>query len=314
VNDETHPDDEDGTILAVLEALERGSALEPDGVLGPAASGEASETLARLYTEALGLIPYALDPVAPSGAVRERLMAIATGDDTQEVARPAFAPASPAAPVAPFPAPRPPAVRAAPPARRWPLALAAALVLALLGLAGTLYRSLEQRDRQLGEDRAAIERLNGELAAERARVAAAGVDRSELDRLRTRLAALESTFELVTTPAVEMAALRPTGRVPLARQASGRLYIAPDHQHWYLSVHDLQPSAAGQQYQLWFIGPEGPVSGGTFTAAAGAPVNLSSAEMPAGTKAIIITLEPAAGAPAPSGPEVMRASPPVKVL
>jgi hypothetical protein len=35
--------------------------------------------------------------------------------------------------------------------------------------------------------------------------------------------------------------------------------------------------------------------------------------MPAGTKAIIITLEPP-GAPAPSGPEVLRASPPVKIL
>jgi hypothetical protein len=322
---ETH--DEDRTLLTLIEALERGAAPALGDLTEGAPRDEAGETLTRLYTESLGLIPYALDPVVPSAAVRRRLMAIVTGDETQEVDRPAAAPASPALPPTP-PAPLAvarPADAALPAAgfgagfqarraRRWPLALAAGFVLALLGLSAWLYQGRLQTGRLLDADRAEVARLQRELDAERANAAEFAAARAELAGLRARVGELESSFSLVTSPTVEMSALRPTGRVALARQARGRLYIADDHQHWYLSVHDLAPSGAGREYQLWFLGDQGAVSGGTFTAAPGAPVNLSSAHMPAGTKAIIITLEPAPGASAPSGPEVLRASPPVKIL
>jgi hypothetical protein len=314
--------DEDQTLLALLEALEEGMGADLGELAGRLPGGEAGETLARLYTETLGLIPCALDPVAPSPAVRERVMAIATGDDTQEVDRPAPAAPPPLAAAAALPAvaPRParPPVAAPPaarrPARRWPLALAAGLVLALLGLSAGLYRELERQSGLRAADRARIGRLERELETERARAADGAAARAELERVRSHMGDLEQQFSLVTSPTVEMSPLRPTGQVAFARDARGRIYIAADHQHWYLSVHDLVPSGTGRAYQLWFLGDQGPVSGGTFTAAPGEPVHLSSAHMPAGTKAIVITLEPAPGALAPSGPEVLRAAPPIKVL
>ena len=68
------PHPEDLTILAAVEALERGKSAPP-GAPRPAGATEATETLARLYTEVLGLIPYDLEPVEPSAGVKERLMA-----------------------------------------------------------------------------------------------------------------------------------------------------------------------------------------------------------------------------------------------
>src|SRR5919106_6119189 len=62
-------------ILAALDGLERGT--DPSA---PASRGdETAETLARLYTEVLGLIPYELAPTAPSADAKQRLMAALTG-------------------------------------------------------------------------------------------------------------------------------------------------------------------------------------------------------------------------------------------
>ncbi len=77
-------------------------------------------------------------------------------------------------------------------------------------------------------------------------------------------------------------------------------------QHWYMSLRGLPPAGRNRVYQLWFVADGGPVSGGTFTTEAGKPWELSSEHMPAGTRAVRITLENGAGAPAPSGPDVLR--------
>lgn len=63
---------EDLTILAAIEALERGD--DPTATAGPRGD-ETAETLARLYTEVLGLVPAELEPVAPRLEARERLLA-----------------------------------------------------------------------------------------------------------------------------------------------------------------------------------------------------------------------------------------------
>ncbi|HYX26906.1 MAG TPA: hypothetical protein VFC23_22335, partial [Thermoanaerobaculia bacterium] len=91
MNGETHP--EDLTILAAIEALERGSEAPPGAPRTAAETGEAAEaeqTLARLYTEVLGLIPYELEPVAPEA--RARLLAAVQGEKTAEPAAPAATP------------------------------------------------------------------------------------------------------------------------------------------------------------------------------------------------------------------------------
>jgi len=82
------PQTEDRMILGAVESLEKGSAARAAERPGarPAAGGEESHdesaTLARLYAEVLGLLPYELEPVAPSPGVKGRLMTLIHGDET----------------------------------------------------------------------------------------------------------------------------------------------------------------------------------------------------------------------------------------
>jgi len=286
---------EDRTILAAVESLEQGTASfrAPRG-------DEAAETLGRLYTEVLGLLPYDLEPVAPAPEVRERLMAAIHGDETQPAGGaipPALAAVPPRSPVEARPRSgpvAPPAVLRRPAPRRWPLALAATLCFLLLGLSGWLYL-------QVGQQRRTIAQLQNELSAERNRTeeAAAAARRVEGD--------LREKFALVTSRAVQVSPMRPSGPAPLQPGARGVLFVAADHQHWYLSLEGLQPAEQGKTYKLWFVADQGTVSAGSFTARPGAPVELSSKTMPAGTKGAMVTLETDPAAPAPAGPEILRA-------
>jgi hypothetical protein len=353
VSDEPiHPDDL--AILALFAALER-QPVEGD-LLGRPMAGDVgdvegaegeSETLVRLYTEVLGLVPYELAPAAPPAALKARLMTIVSGDETQDVEPFVLSPLPTPSPAAATPTPAPPAVQRTAPtpamgirppapgtmsampaipapvvptpirsapvrrASRWPLALAAALILALLGVSGYLYQGL----REQGEVISQLTRERNQLIVlEREHARALSTGDTELTGLKGEMNAMQSRLALITSPGVEISPLHPTGKVPMPPDAYGMLFVAADHQHWDLAIRGLSPSGNGRQYQLWFIAPQGPVSGGTFTAAPGAPVNLSSAHMPAGTRAVIITLEPEAGTQTPSGPEVLRAAAPVKVL
>jgi hypothetical protein len=325
VNDEAQA--EDLTILAALEALEGG--IDASG--GPARSDETAEMMARLYTEVLGLVPYELAPVVPAASVKTSLMSrltaeiapeVVSGDETQPAA-------APIAPVPPVPVAAAEPVRAAAPApavpprasqevripsrmaagaasrparaRRWPLALAAMLALAMLGLSLWLYS-------QVGAQQATIASLRNELSRERSRSegAIAKVRQLETDSLD-----LTEKFSLVTSPAVLVSPMRPVakpGQPPVQPGARGVLFVAADHQHWYMTLRGLQPAAAGQAYKLWFVADTGAVSAGSFSAQPGAPIELSSQHMPAGTKGVMVTLEADAQAPAPSGPEILRAA------
>lgn len=265
------PSSEDRTILTAFEALERG----PDEPAVPGEDGEAAETLARLYTEVLGLVPCELEPAAPRPEVKTRLLAAVRGeaaadetlpgligDGTQEVEpRPA--------PQRSAPIPREREMLAAPRvamvSRRrsvWPMALAASLILALGGLCGWLL---------------------------------------------LRQTRMEETIALMTTPAVTVHPLRPVGE---QTQARGILYVAPDHQHWYLAVHDLPPAAPDRDYQLWWVTGQGNVPAMTFEARSGEKVELGSETMPADTRDVMITLEPEGGtrSDTPTGPEILRAA------
>jgi len=342
VNGETSS--EDLTILATLEALETGAGGPGGGARlsetpETSETSETSEMMARLYREALGLVAYELEPVAPSPQVKTLLMArivsgadaanaadaaeeAADGDETQPapVAAPEPVPSPPSppipvTPILPIPPPTPPiplrqsqemrpvrppmagaaVARRSP--RRWPLALAASLALLLLGLSGYLYsRSLE--------DRATIARLDRDLARERSQAAQASAQASRLESYSLNL---REKMALVTSPTVAVSALRPMGRPPLQPAARGLLFVAADHQHWYLSLQGLQPVEGGRLYKLWFMADQGPVAAGSFTVLPGAPIEMSSKEMPAGTRTAVITLETDPGSRTPSGPEVLRA-------
>ena len=294
---------EDLTIQAALEALEAGI----EAPRGVARLDEESETLSRLYTEVLGLIPYELAPVTPSAGARARLMAA-----VQAEARPAAAPepARMAPPVVPIQEPRTfrqGAAAVARPARasRWPLALAAALALAALGLSFWLYS-------QVGEQRATIADLQHQLTLERAR--SEGVI-AQVRQLENEGLDLRQNLTLVSSRAVLVSPMRPVarpGQPPLQPDARGTLFVASDHQHWYMSLQGLQPAPQGQVYKLWFVAGR-PVSSGSFTARPGEPMALSSREMPADTKGAIVTLERDPNAPAPTGPTILQAAPPVEI-
>jgi hypothetical protein len=307
---------EDETILAALEALEEGTGL-PSGPRGD----ETAETLTRLYTEALGLLPYELPPETPRPEVKARLLASILGDvpQTPSAAVPAEVPAA-VAPPAPLPAPVPlrssqevrvprstgtgnhPApsqpMAAAHRPSRWPLALAAALAALFLGLSIWLYTGLVQQNET-------IARLTSDVEEARRQAAQAVADARQAG---ARLEEMRERFTLVTSPAVEVSPMRPVGEAPLQPEARGILFVAADHQHWYLSLQGLQPADAGKVYTLWFEAPQGAVSAGSFTAKPGAPIELESAHMPPGTKGVVVTLEDSPQAPAPSGPEVLRAA------
>lgn len=309
---------EDQTILAVLDAL--GSGAPDSGEIPVLRSDETAETLARLYTEALGLIPYEFDPVAPRPEVKDRLMAAVTGEGaaasttavgaTGERAVVREAPPGPVAVPAPVVPLRPsqevrvqrtapsPVIQPRRPSR-WPLAIAATVAFLALGLSGLLFYGLLQQGRKI--EQLTREKNAAEARAQQAAAAAGETDRAEMVRMRENLA-------LMTSPAVEVSPMRPMGEPPLQPNARGVLYVKADHQHWYLALEGLEPAPQGKAYKLWFDADQGPVSGGAFTAQPGAPVELGSKQMPAGTKAVMVTLEDDPQAATPQGPEILRAA------
>jgi hypothetical protein len=295
---------EDVTILAAVESLS-GSA---GAAGGEPRADEAAETLARLYTEVLGLLPFALEKVEPAPQVRERLLAAIHGDETQPAAslQPPAGTAPPRSPQElrpprPSPAAAPvPAAARRPVPRRWPLALAATLCAVLLGLSAWLYVQMGQRQRT-------IARLEEELTAERDRSEEAI---AEARRIQAAALDLREKFALVTSSTVEVSPMRPAGEPPLQPGARGVLFVAADHQHWYLSLEGLRPAEPGKTYTLWFVADRGTVSAGSFSARPGAPVELSSKTMPAGTRQALITLEDDPAAAAPAGPQVLRSAAP----
>jgi hypothetical protein len=320
------PTPEDHALQAALAALEGGAAppvtrrrgAPPEGApqaaatigdAGDAGDAAEAETLARLYHEVLGLLPAALPPAAVPPGVKERLMAAvlgaAAGSPPAGVGPPAaFGAAGSGAP-APFP-PRigpvsPPVSEVSPiagprRARRWPVALAAALILALLGTCGWLVLGL----RQQGATIAGMARQRDEARQH------AGEAESRLARLTAEVESMRDRVAVVASPGVEACALKPVTPEMTAAHAHGMLFVAADHQHGYLSLRGLPPAGGNRVYQLWFVADQGPVSGGTFTAEPGKPWELSAEHMPAGTKAVRVTLENGAGALAPSGPDVLR--------
>lgn len=303
---------EDLTILAAVEALERGTD-GPGAPGGEPRGDEEAQTLARLYTEVLGLIPYELDAVAPSPGARERLLSAIAGDETQPAPAvpeppraPVPPPAGPSRPSPPAPAARAPRPPAGPAGRtgvavrrpsRWPATLAASLAFLLLGLSGWLYFQLQQ-------DRETIARLNQELTQERTQGTGAF---AQVRRLESYSLNLKEKLALVSSPAVEISSLRPMGKPPLQPAAKGVLFVAPNHRHWYLSVQGLQPAEGGKTYKLWFMADQGPVDAGSFAVLPGAPIEMSSKQMPAGTRAAVVTLETDPRSTTPSGPEILRA-------
>ena len=303
---DTAPETVDPEDQAILEALD---AFASDDF---SSAGAADEALRRLYVEVLGLLPTALEPEAPAERVWLRVAAdLGFPSAVGGAASPEAKEPAPVAPVIPIASHLPAASASVDPAparsatapsigvgsrtamrrhSRWPLALAATLALALAGLSLYLLRNLDEQSEQ--------------VASLYVKLAAAEREASDLRQAQDKLTDVEEKYSLVTDPAGSIARLAPAGE-QVQPAAHGLLFVAADHNHWVLSLANLEPTKSGQGYQLWFMSDSAAVSGGTFTARPGEPVNLSADSMPADTKAILITLEPASGSPLPSGPKVL---------
>ncbi len=258
---------------------------DPDAIF----TGSAPDAETRAYTELLGLLPLALEPVTPRAAVRRELLArIATRGA--------------GAAVVPFPGPaeRAPTERAAPPAYRRSFgglqyAAAAMLTVSLLGL-GYLFGKTQEQS-------ATIARLEGDLRASRTQAELAKFSGAELEDLERR-------FKMVTEiarSAYPMHRVRDDGNAAGGEElVSGTVFVCGQHQRWYLNVRGLEPPPPEHEYHLWFVTDDGMIDGGAVELE-GDTAELDAPQMPSGTHGFALSLETAGSHAKPEGDLVLIA-------
>ena len=161
----------------------------------------------------------------------------------------------------------------------WSAATAAVVALAAMLTSGIVASRYEAR----------LGRVAREVATERER----------LQRQEAALRAQVAAMELLRDPATRIVELRSTsGASAVAR------VIWHDKAGGYLMVANLPEAPAGKTYELWALGSGAPRPAGLFQVDAG---GRAAQKVEAGepAKGFAISLEPAAGVPAPTGPIVL---------
>ena len=167
----------------------------------------------------------------------------------------------------------------------WTAATAAVVALAAMLTAGIVATRYEAQLGQMARDMATTrERLQRDEAA-----------------LREQVTAYRGAVELLRDPATRVIELR--GGTP----ASARL-IWNDKAGGHLLVANLPAAPAGKTYELWTLGGPAPRPAGLFQVDASGRV-VQRVEPVAGppAKGFAVTLEPAGGSPAPTGPILLSA-------
>lgn len=126
--------------------------------------------------------------------------------------------------------------------------------------------------------------------------------RREQARLREEIAAAQAVNALLRDPATRVVALSglaaapgASGRVVWHETSGGRLYVT-----------GLPAAPRGKTYELWTIAGTTPRPAGTFDVdAAGAAAHVVAPVDDGPVKVFAVTLEPAGGVPAPTGPMVL---------
>lgn len=221
----------------------------------------------RGWTAFVARLPEAEEAVEPSESTRARVLA-AIGDEPAGV--------------------RASAERRS---RRWPLALAASLLVGL-GLLGLLRQG--QLAGEIAALRAARDDARQRLALAEGELAAS---RSELARLR--LAVSVAGSPLAST--VRLAGLE------AAPEAAGRTLVDPADGRAAFFAGGLAPAPEGRTYQLWLVVDGKPRSAGTFDVddAGRALVVVESVAPPESIDNWAVTIEPAGGVPQPTGEMVL---------
>lgn len=125
--------------------------------------------------------------------------------------------------------------------------------------------------------------------------------RNELGQTRGELSRTLSERELLAAPDAHTATLAGT---KAAEGARARLTFDERTGEALLTAADLPPAPAGKAYQLWFIAGSKPLPGSVFSTDARGRAELHEripAEGRGGAVVYAVTLEPAGGAPAPTG-------------
>lgn len=171
---------------------------------------------------------------------------------------------------------------------RWPTILAALPAAAALLLGFAFVGARQERD----EARRSAETSRGVAEAVQA----------ELVDVRQRLERATSFRELVAQPDSRVTSL--TGA---AQGSRGRMVWSPSIRSAVLLVSGLPSAPEGKTYQLWVIARGAPVPAGLFQVdvEGHALFTLPALEENAPVKTFAVTLEPAGGRPAPSGPMVL---------
>ena len=165
------------------------------------------------------------------------------------------------------------------------LALAASLIAGVLG-----FYALSLRNR--------VQVLQGELADARQRAAAA---EQIVETIQQRAENLQRTSDIVGAPDVTTVTLKGQG----AGSAASGLALVSRSRGVVFVAQNLPPLEPGKTYQLWVI-PEGqgasPLNAGIFAPDSAGAAAITTALNVTNPTIVAVTLEPAGGVPAPTGP------------
>jgi anti-sigma-K factor RskA len=231
-----------------------------------------------------------LEPISPSPAVKQRLLARIEA-------------ASAAAPVeTPRAAARQATTSTSAKRRWWPIglkgfyfgrALGFAVLLLLVGAFGLwqMTRQVSQLRSQVGDLQARVVQLEGETARLQSE---AGVLRIENDALRNELAASQDLLARYRQPGMTTIAIGDaSGAHPTA---VGTLTFDPTTSEGMLNVANLPPLPAGSTYQAWLMVDETLVSAGMFTVdEQGAGTHPISNITPDALQGVGVSMEPEGG-------------------
>lgn len=131
----------------------------------------------------------------------------------------------------------------------------------------------------------------------------------EIAKLEKTLRGQRQEITWLRDPSVQLAML-----VGMQQDVNARAKIVwnPNASKGVFYVNSLPPLPAEKSYQLWVIGPQGPVSAGVFdtTQQGSAVVTISKIDSPVpNVLQFAVTIEPRGGLPKPSGSTVLAGKP-----
>ena len=129
--------------------------------------------------------------------------------------------------------------------------------------------------------------------------------RSERLAIEKRMSEMARITNVIESPVLQTLALAGQGEF---RNAVARAYIEPESGRVILYAHNLPQAPDGRVYQMWVIvEKQAPLSAGLLQVDPKGEAQYDSGPIPGleGAVKVAVTLEPAGGVPAPTGPFVL---------